>query len=56
VKKSLRLKKRVTESAHKNLSALAIAADTVLLPPCWHLKTTIFQPTDDQKRNVPGGI
>jgi hypothetical protein len=23
---------------------------------CWLLTTTIFQPTDDKQRNVPGGI
>jgi hypothetical protein len=35
--------------SNKNLSALAIAADTDLLPPLLALKTTIFQPTDDQE-------
>ncbi|MEK1835297.1 hypothetical protein ACQKPC_18365 [Pseudomonas sp. NPDC089918] len=33
----------------KNLSAPGIAADTDLLPPLLALKTTIFQPTDDQE-------
>jgi hypothetical protein len=41
----------------KNVSAIAPAADTPSTNTfCWPPKKIIFQPTDDKKHNVPGGI
>jgi hypothetical protein len=58
VKKSLSLRQKACYRIRptKSFQLSRLLPIQTCNPPCWRLKTTIFQPTDDQETHVPGGI